>query len=277
MPKIKQIDIPSPCVANWQDMVPQNGGRHCFNCNKMVIDFTVMPESKIIEYLSRHKNVCGQFYNHQLNTINRNLAYDRRIYPAWRKLMAAACIAGLLSIAKAEASPTTPIEQVSAPKKDERKPAKDSTMVLKGKVVDKTSGQPLKNAAVYINGTGIGTETDELGEFILIVPINTSYLMVFAYKPGPITISLTSTNQKYLDIILPSSSHRIINALPASNDWVVRGEIRTKPGQKFNKENLIKIRSAKEIGRLGDFDEEMVKKPINSIQTLFTDGPFIKI
>ncbi|MDO3644534.1 outer membrane protein assembly factor BamA [Mucilaginibacter sp. L3T2-6] len=47
-----------------------------------------------------------------------------------------------------------------------------------------------------------------------------------------------------------------------TNDKVVMREIRTKPGQKFNKELL--IRSAREIGQLGNFDEQKTEpKPVN--------------
>lgn len=47
-----------------------------------------------------------------------------------------------------------------------------------------------------------------------------------------------------------------------TNDKVVLREIQTKPGQKFNKELL--IRSAREIGQLGNFDEQKTEpKPTN--------------
>jgi len=47
-----------------------------------------------------------------------------------------------------------------------------------------------------------------------------------------------------------------------TNDKVVRREIRVKPGQKFNKQLL--IRSTREIGQLGNFDEQKTEpKPTN--------------
>jgi len=47
-----------------------------------------------------------------------------------------------------------------------------------------------------------------------------------------------------------------------TNDKVVMREIQTKPGQKFNKELL--IRSSREIGQLGNFDEQKTEpKPVN--------------
>jgi hypothetical protein len=244
MPGIKQIDIPSPCTANWRDMIPQNEGRHCNSCNKMVIDFTAMPDRKIIEYLSQHKNVCGQFYNHQLKALNQSLAYDRRIHPNWRRLMAAACIAGLLAVVKAEARSVTPTEQVSPIKIDKRKPVTDSTMVLTGKVIDKTSGRAWKNATIFVNSTNITTQTDEMGEFVFMVPVNTSYIGVTTDNPGPITTTFTSTNPKYRGINVAVLSYRIVtNIYNPSEDRVVRGEIRVKSEYHFNKEQLIRSAS----------------------------------
>lgn len=54
----------------------------------------------------------------------------------------------------------------------------------------------------------------------------------------------------------------ILKGNDVTNDKVVMREIRTKPGQKFNKELL--IRSTREIGQLGNFDEQKTEpKPTN--------------
>ncbi|MBK0378235.1 outer membrane protein assembly factor BamA [Mucilaginibacter segetis] len=54
----------------------------------------------------------------------------------------------------------------------------------------------------------------------------------------------------------------VLKGNDVTNDKVVRREIRTKPGQKFNKELL--IRSAREIGQLGNFDEQKIDpRPTN--------------
>jgi len=54
----------------------------------------------------------------------------------------------------------------------------------------------------------------------------------------------------------------ILKGNDVTNDKVVRREIKTKPGQKFNKELL--IRSTREISQLGNFDEQKTEpKPTN--------------
>ena len=57
-------------------------------------------------------------------------------------------------------------------------------------------------------------------------------------------------------------SRVILKGNDVTNDKVVMREIKTKPGQKFNKELL--IRSTREIGQLGNFDEQKTEpKPTN--------------
>lgn len=54
----------------------------------------------------------------------------------------------------------------------------------------------------------------------------------------------------------------IVNGNEITNDKVIRREIRTKPGQKFSKEDI--VRSTREIASLGNFDETKTDpKPIN--------------
>ncbi|HYK77349.1 MAG TPA: POTRA domain-containing protein [Daejeonella sp.] len=54
----------------------------------------------------------------------------------------------------------------------------------------------------------------------------------------------------------------ILKGNEITNDKVVLREIRTKPGQKFSKEAI--VRSTREIGQLGNFDEQKTEpKPIN--------------
>jgi hypothetical protein len=57
------IIIPNPCNANWDEMTPNDKGKHCGSCNKTVVDFTTMNAEQIKHYLSSSKmqKVCGHF------------------------------------------------------------------------------------------------------------------------------------------------------------------------------------------------------------------------
>ena len=44
------LHIPEPCHENWDAMTPQDKGRHCQSCNKIVVDFSVMTDRQVLDY-----------------------------------------------------------------------------------------------------------------------------------------------------------------------------------------------------------------------------------
>ena len=64
------IHIPKPCNENWENMVPEDKGRHCLLCSKTVIDFTGWEATEIAAYLKAQTDtkVCGRFRQEQLTT-----------------------------------------------------------------------------------------------------------------------------------------------------------------------------------------------------------------
>lgn len=71
---MKNIHIPNPCSEKWETMSPQEKGRFCSVCNKCVIDFTQKQPNEIRQMIDEKKDeeICGRFYNHQLNTDNKS-------------------------------------------------------------------------------------------------------------------------------------------------------------------------------------------------------------
>ncbi|WP_394666713.1 hypothetical protein [uncultured Chryseobacterium sp.] len=69
---MKNVHIPNPCSEHWEMMSPQEKGRFCSVCNKCVIDFTQKQPNEIRQMIDEKKDeeICGRFYNHQLNTGN---------------------------------------------------------------------------------------------------------------------------------------------------------------------------------------------------------------
>ena len=63
------IIIPNPCSANWDEMTPNDKGKHCGSCNKTVVDFTTMNAEQIKHYLnsSKMQKVCGHFKTTQVS------------------------------------------------------------------------------------------------------------------------------------------------------------------------------------------------------------------
>lgn len=60
--------IPEPCHENWNKMTPQEQGRHCAVCSKVVVDFTQKKEKEINHIMATAEGrVCGNFNVSQLN------------------------------------------------------------------------------------------------------------------------------------------------------------------------------------------------------------------
>src|ERR1700750_3099480 len=62
-----EIRIDNPCTENWDRMRPEEQGRFCSSCQKMVIDFTAMSDSELLAYFSKPQaSVCGRLQSSQL-------------------------------------------------------------------------------------------------------------------------------------------------------------------------------------------------------------------
>jgi hypothetical protein len=218
MPKIKKISILKPCEMLWQDMSPNMQGRYCNNCTKTVIDFTGMTNNEIINHLSIHHNLCGRFYQYQLNMLNNILENKAQPGFPWRALAAVASLIGLLTPAKAATVSLVKTEQMpSVFNKDTIKPKGDSSYItLKGRVVAKDTKLPVINALLMTDSSDISTNTDANGEFIFKVPANTLFLWVYCLGYQTDVIRIDQTNNKPISIVLGSP-------LPP----IVIGEIRT--------------------------------------------------
>ncbi len=107
--------------------------------------------------------------------------------------------------------------------------------------------------------TGPTPNSDDVSSFYL----NDGYL---TYQADPVQTKI-SHDTIDMDLRVYEGPQYTINRVilkgnDVTNDKVVMREIRTKPGQKFNKELL--IRSTREIGQLGNFDEQKTEpKPTN--------------
>lgn len=61
------LQIKEPCKADWQSMSPQEGGRYCAQCDKVVKDFTQMSDVQVYDFVKQNQHTCGRFNQQQLN------------------------------------------------------------------------------------------------------------------------------------------------------------------------------------------------------------------
>ena len=163
----------NPCSYGWENMNPANKGRHCAQCDKVVLDFTSMSDEELIHFLLRNKNVCGHFNKTQLN---RPIAIEgpkKFKMPQW-PAVAAMLVAGLFSVApsvhaQTELNGNIAIEQPQKlyPRNSSAKYTnKDSTVTIGIKIVDSKTKKPLA-ASLTVNGQNL--ESDKIGCFSLTV------------------------------------------------------------------------------------------------------------
>jgi hypothetical protein len=49
-------------MENWDNMTPNEQGRHCTSCNKTVVDFSLFSDRQIIEFFSKATDrICGSY------------------------------------------------------------------------------------------------------------------------------------------------------------------------------------------------------------------------
>jgi hypothetical protein len=97
------IIIPNPCHESWQDMTPENKGRHCAACDKIVVDFSNWEAEEILQYLKTNTGACGRFTKEQIQdldvflTENALSAIAHTTWHRWYKFAAAVICMFVLS------------------------------------------------------------------------------------------------------------------------------------------------------------------------------------
>lgn len=243
----KSISIAEACSQSWQKMTPVKNGRHCRHCSKNVIDFTVMSNAEIIGHLATKNNICGRISQFQLDQLNDSLEDRSKRRFKWNRFVAAAFIISLIAFSKAHAKARAVYITEQVPVNNQDSTSTDTIYkTISGKVIFKR-GVKKSMVIIHVKGTKIVDVTDKRSRFVLNVPQNADTL---EFKFG-------GYKNQYVKIDPANKfSYRIkLNAEPDTartrtvmNDKVTMGEIQTKPGQKFNKELL--IRSSREIGEI---------------------------
>lgn len=86
-----KIIIAKPCHESWNNMTPEEQGRHCGACNKVVKDFTKMKTEEIVDTLKNTQGeVCGRIGVNKLTPANKKqkvwfwfngMVFRKAIYP----------------------------------------------------------------------------------------------------------------------------------------------------------------------------------------------------
>lgn len=145
-----KIIIAKPCHESWNKMTPEEQGRHCAVCSKVVKDFTKMRTEDILHTLkSTEGEICGRINVKELTPANKKqkiyfwingVIFRKAIYPIMALL-------GVTLVAKKAAAQNHqyPVKGKMAVR-DYHTNAKKITIVVKTTNDD----QPIANAGIFI-------------------------------------------------------------------------------------------------------------------------------
>ena len=67
MQKQTSLYVPTPCHEDWNSMTPTQQGKFCASCCRQVVDFSLMSDQQILNFLSHQSGkLCGRFEAEQL-------------------------------------------------------------------------------------------------------------------------------------------------------------------------------------------------------------------
>lgn len=176
-----QLLLTTPCTESWDAMRPTKAGRYCDTCTKHIVDLTAKSDQEILDFFKRKKeNVCARLSTSQLH---RDLVVSPHKL-SWQWLFPLALGASCVTPSNVSAQNKPTIIQNTkslAPTKSylEKKPKVDT---IRGKVVDKNTGEPLADVHIVRKGyKNLLAKTDVNGNYALSMEIeNWIYPLVFS-------------------------------------------------------------------------------------------------
>jgi hypothetical protein len=144
-----KIPKPKHCGQNWLEMTPTEGGRICGQCEKKIVDFSKKSWLEIEQHQKQNNYaVCGMYKRKQLDN------WGKEIPKATNN------IKQIITITSLTISLTT--TAFSQKKNFE-------SLIIKGKVVNTETNEPLPFANILLKRRKVGTSSDIDGNFQLTV------------------------------------------------------------------------------------------------------------
>lgn len=217
-----RLEIKSPCQADWSKMSLAEAGRYCSNCEKTVLDFSLLNKDQIIEKISNtNTSLCIKANKTEID-LPINSCAQTEMRQGYR-LAASLLLFGAVTSSFSSAMDTQPLttllgdieKGVSVNSTSKQTLKSDSNKVMiKGKVLDSSSKLPLDFVSIYIKGTQIGWITDSTGNFSFEIPKDyqgKSLVLVCAYVGyHSKEINIEPQNLNKLQLILISEANFLI-------------------------------------------------------------------
>ena len=175
------IHIPEPCHEDWQQMTPVDKGRFCQSCAKQVVDFSIMTDQEILNYISKVSGgLCGRFTEDQLQRPLQTVKHEKK--KVW---WVAVTMPLLMLFEKGHAQGGKPMDTTTSSKGQladivvttslgiQRKPRSSmgytitkAAVQVNGRVINDRN-EPVPYASINFNSKYLGINTDSAGKFEL--------------------------------------------------------------------------------------------------------------
>ena len=194
MQKQTSIYIPKPCHEDWNKMTPTQQGKFCGSCNKQVIDFSLMSDQQVLNFLSHQSGkLCGHFDAEQLQRPLMQTKIKKK--KSWWMALTMPLLF-LFDRSEAQSNVANKVDTVV--QTEERtdlivgklvyNPSKQIT--IKGRVVDENN-VPVSFATITEKGKKNAVAANADGYFSIIIEKNNSEVTLIASVVG-----LENTEQK---------------------------------------------------------------------------------
>lgn len=257
-----QLQIPTPCHENWHLMTPVEQGRFCNACAKTVIDFSIMTDQQILDYLSTASaGVCGRVTDTQLSRNIAPVPVPRKT--KWWMAFLMPLLIGINRAAAQKKQSLTGKVAVTQPAPAAYKvgelaaPAPVKKIEITGKITD-SNGVAVPFALVSIEATAVTVSANSEGVYTITTKAMGDSVTLSAKSLGYITRQYTLTAKAItsLDIMLQ----------PEANDLapvIVKG---FQPGKRICYTGAIRVvkrdtLSAKALDTINRFAHFVAGKP----------------
>lgn len=195
-----QLQIPNPCHENWSQMTPVEQGRFCNACATTVVDFSIMTDQQILNYLSSASGgICGRLQESQLHRTLQPMPVPPKTQ-WWMALL----MPLLLGAQRLKAQRNGVIEgkvaykalamQVKNAELASQQPAKKIPVHISGTVTD-TAGKPVPYAIIHLESPVVSVTADENGRYSLHAEAATKSVVITATSLGYSSQSQTVLTQ----------------------------------------------------------------------------------
>lgn len=205
---IKSIRLGYSCLEDYQAMGNAADGRHCVQCNKIVVDFASLTDQEVLDYFARHRGerVCGRFEGADLSRINSSLMEQKRFSLPILPIAVGAIMTSAACSTTRSMEPEICVKTEASVEIIRRNINPDSLQTTKivGTLVNGYN-DPLIGANIILDGTRNGTATDIEGKFELIFESQDSIITgITASYTGyeEMSIQLTDIRNNEIRVVL---------------------------------------------------------------------------